>query len=817
MAKLKKLLVRLTKVFLFCVICGILTVGGVYLYVAPGLPSAHTLKDVRFQVPLRVYTADEKLIAEFGEKKRTPVAYENIPPRMIHALISAEDDRFFEHHGVDYKGLLRAAWNLLLTGERSQGGSTITMQVARNFFLSREKTYIRKINEIFLSFKIENELSKEDILALYLNKIYLGNRAYGVVTAAQVYYGKSLDELSLAETAMVMGLPKAPSSFNPIANPERALLRRNYVLGRMHELGYINQQEYEEAKNTGITAELHGPTIEAQAPYLAEMVRKAMLDKFGEETYNAGYNVYTTVLSSNQEAANRAVHQGLLDYDQRHGFRGPLDNISLDALDTFEQWSKRLASFPNVGPLVPALVVALNDENTFVFKEDEAIVEIPFDNLKWARTYISENQRGPEIKQPSDALNIGDIVMVQQLDDGNWRLAQLPEASASIVSLDPNTGAVMALVGGFDFFQSKFNRVIQAKRQPGSSFKPFVYSAALEKGYTAASIINDAPIVFEDPALEAKWRPENYSGKFFGPTRLRLALTKSRNLVSIRLLKSIGIKYALNHIENFGFDAKKLPRNLSLSLGSANLTSYDLARAHAVFANGGFLINPYFIDSIQDADGNIIEQSNPAIVCNERCQSELQTQRDAEPAEFEASDTDTTQSHYAPRVLSAQNAYLINSMMQDVVQHGTARRAKALGRKDLAGKTGTTNDQRDAWFVGFNRDVVAISWVGFDDSKPLGARETGGRAALPIWIRYMETALKDKPDHFLDQPKDLITLRIDPETGLRAKSSVPGAIFETFRSEHAPVEWAPTPDTRNQDPFVENSTPPASSTTEQLF
>ena len=817
MAKLKKLLVRLTKVFLFCVICGILTVGGVYLYVAPGLPSAHTLKDVRFQVPLRVYTADEKLIAEFGEKKRTPVAYENIPPRMIHALISAEDDRFFEHHGVDYKGLLRAAWNLLLTGERSQGGSTITMQVARNFFLSREKTYIRKINEIFLSFKIENELSKEDILALYLNKIYLGNRAYGVVTAAQVYYGKSLDELSLAETAMVMGLPKAPSSFNPIANPERALLRRNYVLGRMHELGYINQQEYEEAKNTGITAELHGPTIEAQAPYLAEMVRKAMLDKFGEETYNAGYNVYTTVLSSNQEAANKAVHQGLLDYDQRHGFRGPLDNISLDTFNTFEQWSKKLASFPNVGPLVPALVVALNDENTFVFKEDEAIVEIPFDNLKWARTYISENQRGPEIKQPSDALNIGDIVMVQQLDDGNWRLAQLPEASASIVSLDPNTGAVMALVGGFDFFQSKFNRVIQAKRQPGSSFKPFVYSAALEKGYTAASIINDAPIVFEDPALEAKWRPENYSGKFFGPTRLRLALTKSRNLVSIRLLKSIGIKYALNHIENFGFDAKKLPRNLSLSLGSANLTSYDLARAHAVFANGGFLINPYFIDSIQDADGNIIEQSNPAIVCNERCQSELQTQRDAEPAEFEASDTDTTQSHYAPRVLSAQNAYLINSMMQDVVQHGTARRAKALGRKDLAGKTGTTNDQRDAWFVGFNRDVVAISWVGFDDSKPLGARETGGRAALPIWIRYMETALKDKPDHFLDQPKDLITLRIDPETGLRAKSSVPGAIFETFRSEHAPVEWAPTPDTRNQDPFVENSTPPASSTTEQLF
>ena len=817
MAKLKKLLVRLTKVFLFCVICGILTVGGVYLYVAPGLPSAHTLKDVRFQVPLRVYTADEKLIAEFGEKKRTPVAYENIPPRMIHALISAEDDRFFEHHGVDYKGLLRAAWNLLLTGERSQGGSTITMQVARNFFLSREKTYIRKINEIFLSFKIENELSKEDILALYLNKIYLGNRAYGVVTAAQVYYGKSLDELSLAETAMVMGLPKAPSSFNPIANPERALLRRNYVLGRMHELGYINQQEYEEAKNTGITAELHGPTIEAQAPYLAEMVRKAMLDKFGEETYNAGYNVYTTVLSSNQEAANRAVHQGLLDYDQRHGFRGPLDNISLDTFNTFEQWSKKLASFPNVGPLVPALVVALNDENTFVFKEDEAIVEIPFDNLKWARTYISENQRGPEIKQPSDALNIGDIVMVQQLDDGNWRLAQLPEASASIVSLDPNTGAVMALVGGFDFFQSKFNRVIQAKRQPGSSFKPFVYSAALEKGYTAASIINDAPIVFEDPALEAKWRPENYSGKFFGPTRLRLALTKSRNLVSIRLLKSIGIKYALNHIENFGFDAKKLPRNLSLSLGSANLTSYDLARAHAVFANGGFLINPYFIDSIQDADGNIIEQSNPAIVCNERCQSELQTQRDAEPAEFEASDTDTTQSHYAPRVLSAQNAYLINSMMQDVVQHGTARRAKALGRKDLAGKTGTTNDQRDAWFAGFNRDVVTISWVGFDDSKPLGARETGGRAALPIWIRYMETALKDKPDHFLDQPKDLITLRIDPETGLRAKSSVPGAIFETFRSEHAPVEWAPTPDTRNQDPFVENSTPPASSTTEQLF
>ncbi len=772
------------------------------MYLSPNLPSTESLKDVRFQVPLRVYTSDEKLIAEFGEMKRTPIEYQQIPPLMIHALISAEDDRFFEHPGVDYKGLIRAVRNLILTGERSQGGSTITMQVARNFFLSPEKTYTRKISEIFLSLKIEHELSKQEILALYLNKIYFGNRAYGVVTAAQVYYGKSLSELTLPETAMIMGLPKAPSAYNPLANPKRAILRRNYVLGRMFELGYINKAQFDQAINTGITAKLHGSVIETQAPYVAEMVRKTMVDKFGEEAYNAGYRVYTTIDSTAQTAANQAVHQGLLDYDQRHGYRGPLDSISLETLNTPKQWSKKLSSFPRVGPLQPSIIVALDEQSAFAYKKDGVSVEIKLADLKWAREYINENRRGAKINRPSDVLSLGDIVMINEIKPSQWQLAQIPAASASIISLDPNSGAVVALVGGFDFFFSKFNRVIQAKRQPGSSFKPFIYSAALQKGYTAASIVNDAPIVFDDPALEAKWRPENYSGKFFGPTRLRVALTKSRNLVSIRLLNAIGINYALKHIKNFGFDITKLPRNLSLSLGSANLTSYELARAHAVFANGGYLIEPYYITRIQDADNRVIEETEPYIVCDKTCENDL--------ANAEAQIINK-----APRAISAQNAYIINSMMRDVVQFGTARRAKSLGRTDLAGKTGTTNDQRDAWFVGFNRDLIAISWVGFDNAGPLGSRETGGRAALPIWIQYMKTALNGKPNHLLEQPDGMVTLRIDPKTGLRAGSDISNAIFETFRSEYAPKQWAPTPNI-TKDPFSDGknaSTPDV----EQLF
>ena len=807
MKKFKRLIKRLVKFSLFCFIAGVIAVGGVYLYLAPNLPSAQTLKDVRYQVPLRVYTADEKLIAEFGEMKRTPVEFQAIPTVMINALISAEDDRFFDHPGVDYKGLIRAAWNLLLTGERSQGGSTITMQVARNFFLSPEKTYIRKINEIFLSFKIEHELSKEEILALYLNKIYFGNRAYGVVTAAQVYYGKTLEELTLAETAMIMGLPKAPSAFNPLANPERAIIRRNYVLGRMYELGYINKDEYDNAINTGVTATLHGPVIEAQAPYVAEMVRKALIDQFGEKAYSAGLSVYTTINSEAQMAANNAVQQGLIDYDHRHGYKGPLEQISLEEFSSPDDWSKKLSTYPKVSQLQPGLVVSINEESAYVYKAEGISVEIALADIKWAREYINENRRGPKIKLPSDVLSIGDIVMISEKTPAHWQLAQIPQASASLISLNPNDGSIMALVGGFDFFHSKFNRVTQAKRQPGSSFKPFIYSAALEKGFTAASMINDAPIVFEDPGLEAKWRPENYSGKFFGPTRLRFALTKSRNLVSIRLLNTIGIKHALNHIGQFGFDAKSLPRNLSLSLGSADLTSFELSRAHAVFANGGYLIEPYFIDHIKDVDGNIIEKAKPYIVCDEECEKSLNEENESDPPE---------EIKKAPRIISAQNAYIINSIMQDVVQHGTARRAKALKRTDLAGKTGTTNDQRDAWFVGFNKDLLTISWVGFDDSKPLGARETGGRAALPIWIDYMKTALKDKPNSTLEQPDGMITLRIDPKTGLRAASSVPGAIFEIFRNDHAPTEWVTTPKTTTNDPFAEDSTPPAS-TTEQLF
>ncbi len=771
---------------------------GLYAFIVPGLPSTQSLQDMQFQVPLRVYSRDGGLIAEFGEKKRAPLKYEEIPKRMVQAVLAAEDDRFFVHPGVDYQGLLRAVLHLLRTGEKGQGGSTITMQVARNFFLSREKTYLRKLNEIMLALKIESELSKEDILTLYLNKIYLGNRAYGVGAAAQVYYGVPVDKLSVAQLAMVAGLPKAPSRYNPVINPARALLRRNYVLGRMHDLGFINDATYDEALATVDDARLHGLSKEVTAPYIAEMTRAEMVKRFGDTAYSAGYKVITSVGSRLQMAAHRAQRNTLLAYDRRHGYRGPLAQHTLAEDSGEEQWMPLLKTQQEINGLLPALVLATVEQSVVVYEPHRGVLRLDWPGLSWAAPVLENGRVGTPPKQAADILARGDVIYITKLPatkktDAGWQLAQIPEVEGALVSLDPHDGAIRALVGGFNFSSSKFNRVTQAERQPGSNFKPFLYSAALEKGFTPASLINDAPVVFEDEGLEATWRPENYSGKVFGPTRLRKALVKSRNLVSIRLLRAIGIGYTINYASRFGFDKKRLPRDLSLALGSGVVTPLEIVRGYAVFANGGFRTVPYFIDQIEDAKGKVLYRAEPFIACN-NCEERLKRQQEITETEEPFMGPPTREEalpvHIAPRVLTPQNAYLMRSMMMEVIQRGTGQRAKVLGRSDLAGKTGTSNDQQDAWFSGYTPDLVATAWVGFDKPKPLGARETGGRAALPMWIEFMRTGLQGLPEHALEQPPGLVTVRIDPKTGLLAGANNPNGIFETFRSENVPQQRA---------------------------
>lgn len=803
---------------------GVIAIAATYFYLSPQLPSVEVLRDVRFQVPLQVYTQDHQLIAEYGSKKRDPLKYDQIPDTMIKAILAAEDDRFFEHPGVDYQGILRAAINLIMTGEKAQGGSTITMQVARNFFLSSEKTYLRKINEIFLSFKIENELSKEQILELYLNKIYLGNRSYGIGSAAKIYYGKPINELNLAQYAMLAGLPKAPSSYNPIANAERAMIRRDYVLKRMLNLNYISQNEYETAKTEPVSARLSRYTIDLEAPYIGEMVRGYMYELYGEDAYTNGFKVFVTINPELQLAAQDALRQNLLEYEYRHGFRGPLEQIEIRPDTDPDMVLERLAALPSVGGLIPAVILDSEEQSAQAMLANGDQIDLAWDGLSWAARYLDTNHIGSPPTSAAEITRPGDIVYVKKLPEDVWRLAQIPNVAGAIVVLNPKDGSVVALSGGFDFFYTKFNRATQAKRQPGSSFKPFIYSAALEKEFTAASIINDAPVVFDDPGLETSWRPENYSGRIYGPTRLREALTRSRNLVSIRLLQSIGTSYAINYAQRFGFDPGRLPKDLSLSLGSASVTPLELASGYAIFANGGFRVEPYFIRRIEDITGDIIFEANPAIACieceREAQQTALQKEKTTPLTEAEDALEDSLSLLLgdevepalilAERVITPQNAYLMTSMMRDVVRRGTARRALQLGRKDLAGKTGTTNDQRDAWFAGFNHDLVAISWTGFDDGTPLGDRETGGRAALPMWIEFMRSALDGTPEIDLEQPEGLITVRIDPKTGLLASPSQNNAIFEIFRSDHVPQRQAPDIDESVVTPDSEGNgeTPP---------
>ncbi|TDJ34284.1 MAG: penicillin-binding protein 1A [Gammaproteobacteria bacterium] len=769
-----------------------LGVGIAYLALAPGLPSLADLRDIRLQVPLKVYTREGQLVAEFGEKRRTPVTVEDVPQTLIQAFLAAEDDRYYEHPGVDYRGLIRAAWHLVRTGEKGPGGSTITMQMARNYFLSFEQTFLRKFNEIFLALKIERELNKDEILELYLNKIYLGNRAYGVVAAAHVYYATELDQLTLAQTAMIAGLPKAPSRFNPIVDPQRAITRRDYVLARMLELGYVNEDQYLEAVVAPVTAGLHGAAAEVSASYAAEMVRADMVERFGNEAYTGGYRVFTTLSGRLQLAANTALHNALLDYDRRHGYRGAESKVTLSGEVDTDAWDGVLTDFREVSGLAPALVVEVTAEQAILYIGDEMVVTLDMDAVAWANAYVNENRRGANPSTVDEVLQPGHVVRIRRTEEGGWQLAQIPDVQGALVALQPRDGAIRALVGGFDFSLSKFNRVTQSARQPGSSFKPFIYSAALQAGYTPATIVNDAPVVFDDPQLEATWRPENFSQKFYGPTRLREALVNSRNLVSIRVLRGIGVDYARDYLGRFGFPKDRLPRDLSLALGSAAMPPLTMATAFATFANGGFRIEPYLVETVFNSAGEEVYRARPLTACPECDGEEDFVRLDPIPdiGGMFAGDgfgpPTPPPFRVAKRALNEQNAYIVNTMLRDVIRRGTGRKALALGRSDLHGKTGTTNEQRDAWFSGFNHHLAVSAWVGFDRFDPLGDLEVGGRAALPMWIEFMETALSGVPEHSPAMPPGIVTVRIDPETGLAAAADNPDAILEVFMSDALP-------------------------------
>ncbi|MCP4470757.1 MAG: penicillin-binding protein 1A [Gammaproteobacteria bacterium] len=781
----------------------------IYAVLVPTLPSIEHLEDTQYQVPLRIYDRNEVLLAEFGEHRRIPVRFNKIPRYLIDAVVSVEDDQFWHHPGVDVYALMAAVYEVVTTGRKTRGGSTITMQVARNFFLSPEQTYTRKFNEILLALKIEKELSKEKIMELYLNKIFLGHRAYGISAASQVYYDKKLVDLTMAQAAMLAGLPKAPSKYNPISNRERALIRRNYILGRMRILDYIGEEELDLALSEPISAELHRTRTIAEAQYVSELVRAQLFEQYGEEVYKAGLKVYTTIDGELQSVANKALRKALLDYDRRHGYRGVIDKIDMSKVieDPFDE---DLVTDNRVGGLRKGIVVSIDEalpgsaadgsdaapaSATLLISNFEQIM-LPFkDGIDWASAFVDVDNRGTAPKKVGDVLAVGDVVWLENRDS-KWLLASVPSVEGALVSINPASGGINAMVGGFDYFKNKFNRATQARRQPGSNFKPFIYSAALEKGYTAATIINDAPVVFDDDSLESTWRPENYSGKVFGPTRLREALIKSRNLVSIRILQSIGLRYAINYIQRFGFDRENMPYDLSLALGSGTFSPLQVARGYAVFSNGGYLIDPYIIDRVESGSGEVIYRNQPKTVCQGCEEEDLAALAAAEAAAEEAvasevvgdeaEAADEVEPVYAPRVVSAQNAFIMRSIMRDVVRRGTAVRAKALGRKDIAGKTGTTNDQVDAWFSGYNDQIVTTAWVGFDNQRSLGNRETGGRAALPIWIDFMKVALDGQPENLQEQPEGLVTIRVDAETGKPADISSGNSLFEVFRVENAP-------------------------------
>lgn len=785
----------------------------------PTLPDVDVLKDVRMHVPMRVYTADQRLVATFGEMRRTPVDIDDVPEQLINAFLAAEDAKFYDHPGIDWQGFMRAVGLMVVNRSlRVPGGSTITQQVARNFFLSPQVSVTRKVSEIFLSLRIERELSKDEILELYLNKIFLGHRAYGVAAAAALYYGKTLDELSLAESAMLASLPKFPSTGNPLYNRPRAIERRNYVLGRMRVNQFIDQQQYEQGLAEEDLSYEHEPAIEVNAPYAAELVRLEATQLLGNEALTGGYVVHTTLDGNTQLAAHRALRKALLDYDLRHGYRGAEAQVALDAQDTPEIWVTHLRGYGAVGGLMPALVVDAADDLAQAYLSDGQMASLDLDAVRWARPQLDENRRGAAPKAVTDVLAAGDIVRVARDDEGSWVLGQLPAVQGALVSLDPENGAILAMSGGFSFSHSKFNRATQSARQPGSSFKPFLYAAALDRGFTPATVINDAPIALPDVSRpDGVWAPKNDNNRFAGPTRMREALIKSINLVSVRMLDAVGITYAREYTTRFGLTAEQVPANLSMALGTAAVSPLAMARGQAVFANGGYLVEPHLITQIDDRDMQPIYRANPRRACRDCPQRHEQdlthgsagtptlTNQEAMAAiadayglkadvdelppldgvalATDAGDDAQPQPLLAPRTIDARTAWLVTSMMRDVVQRGTGSAARVLERRDLAGKTGSTNEHRDAWFAGFSPTLATVAWVGFDDFSSLGRGEFGAKAALPMWIDLMREGLMDSPEQNFDMPPGLTTARIDPDTGFLSTSADGGGVVEYFKIE----------------------------------
>jgi len=730
---------------------GILVLVFAVVIIYPQLPDLTIITDYQPRVPLRVYSAEGLLIGEFGEERRAVVKIDAVPKQMREAILAAEDERFYQHGGVDYVGVLRAALSNFMSGGARQGASTITMQVARNFFLTKEKTVTRKFNEMLLAFKIEHSLSKDQILELYVNQIYLGQRAYGFAAAAQIYFGKSLDQLTIAEMAMLAGLPKAPSSFNPVVNPKRAKLRQQYVLRRMRELDFITDEQWQAADKQPLAVKKLVNDFAVKAEHFAEMVRQVMFERFHDDVYTRGFRVYTTLSATHQNAAYAAVRTGVMDYDRRHGYRGAESYVELGAQPTEEDFEDALQDESESDDISPALVLDASPRAVKVYRKGGETLEISGDGLKFAQKMLGD-------KAPANQrLRRGAIIRIQKDDKSHWLVTQLPQVEAALVSVTPADGAIRALVGSFDFARNKYNHVTQALRQPGSSFKPFIYSAALEKGFTPATIINDAPLVFDASQTGSEpWEPHNFDGKFEGPMRMRTALVKSKNLVSVRILQAITPQYAQDYITRFGFDAKYHPPYLTMALGAGNVTPLQMVGGYSVFANGGFRVTPHFIVRIEDLKGNVITQAKPV----------------------QAGET-------AERAIDARNAFIMSNMLQDVVKMGTATRALQLGRTDLAGKTGTTNEFVDAWFCGFGSGLVAVAWIGFDNPHTLGHNETGAQAALPMWISYMGKVMKGVEETPRTVPEGVVQARISPESGLRDPD---GRIAEYFYQEFLPAE-----------------------------
>ena len=780
------------------------------------------LKDVQLQTPMQVFTKDGLLINQFGEKRRIPVTIDEIPQPLIDAFLATEDNRFYDHIGIDPIGIVRSAIVLISTGEKKQGASTITMQLARNFFLTREKAYIRKVKEIFIALHIESVLTKDEILELYLNKIELGNRAFGIGAAAQVYYGKELKDLTLAQMAMIAGLPKAPSALNPIRNPIRAKARRNVVLGRLLTENYITQQQYNEATSQPITAYFHGAEIDLYAPYISEMVRAEMVKRYGvDKAYNSGFKIFTSVESKVQKAAQTALVNNLHNYDMRHGFRGPVDVLwdpeTQPALGE-QQILEKLKPVKEIADLHAAVVLNVSEKTADVILKNGQYTTLDWDNLKWARKYITRYRQSFAPKAATDILTPGMQIWLRKNNDDSYLLSQIPEAASALVSLDPQDGRIKAIVGGYSFEQSQYNRAVQAKRQVGSNIKPFIYSAALENGYTLASILNDAPINQWDKSLGVAWRPKNSPAVYNGPIRIRRALAQSKNVISVRLLRGVGLQRTADHLLKFGFKDEDINRSESLALGSASITPLELARGMSTFANGGHLIEPYFISEIQDAYGNVLFKASPALACDEDELLPVSQATDSfanNNLDTDTADEQVIQPRCAPRVISKQNAFLIAEAMHSAVWgggswthktgwSGTGWRAQALDRRDLSGKTGTTNDSVDTWFSGFNRNVATSVWVGFDnpgnslgrstynnnlDSSQISGAESGAKTAQPAWIDFMKVALEGTPEAPIEPPEGLVSIRIDLKTGLLSHKNDYTSRFEYFEKGTAPTKY----------------------------